>query len=68
MIFVFVRCVCDRSKQKVPLSPPPSDDDDDGTEQLKKLGTITRYLDLFHHKGVFIRRGLKPNSVAVGTA
>jgi len=57
------------------------DDDDDGdgdsamgsgatgyvTLQLKKLGNLDRYLDIFHLIGVFIRRGPEPNSAAVGT-
>ncbi len=38
------------------------------TLQLKKLGNLYCYLDIFHLIGVFIRRGPEPNSVAVGTA
>ena len=48
--------------------PPRLDDTIIITLQLKKLGNLDCYLDIFHLIGVFIRRGLEPNSVAVGTA
>ena len=41
--------------------------DDNITLQLKKLGNLDRYLDIFQLIGVFIRRGPEPNSAAVGT-
>ncbi len=38
------------------------------TEQLKKLGKIYYYLDLFHHyRSLYTPRVFKPNSVTVGT-